>query len=170
MTQPVEALIAECRKAEESCLYTSVTFIIWLRFLRSVRILLNASAVICGALAGWKALSHDYEMAMAVFALLAALLPQIQRVIGLDATINQVAGLAAEFKNLQDHFRRAANVFSQSAFEKFESDTKALFNRLDKARIPCITPPEIFFWLARRKIQKGHYHFDCDEAQSTSGG
>jgi len=162
MTQsPAEALIAECRKAEESCLYTSLSLFIWLRLLRTIRITLNAGAVICAALAGWKAIANQYEMAMAVFALLAALLPQIQRVTGLDTTINQIAGLAGEFKNLQDHFRRAANVTALSSSDKLEAETKSLFDRLDKARAPSVTPPEICFWLAQRKIKKGDYEFDC---------
>jgi hypothetical protein len=167
MTQsPTESLISECRKAEESCLYTSLSFLIWLRHLRIIRIALNAGAVICAALAGWKALANQYEMAMAVFALLAALLPQIQRVTGLDTTIAQIAGLAGEFKNLQDHFRRAANVTALSSFEKFETDAKSLFGRLDKARAPSVTPPEIYFWLAQRKIRKGDYEFDCVQQDS----
>ncbi len=161
-----QALIVECRKAEEGCLYTSVSFMIWLRFLRWVHHLLNAGAVICAALAGWKAIAREpeYAMPMAVFALLAAVLPQVQRVTGLDATIKQMAGLAGDFKNLHDSFRRAANVSGLLAFDKFESEAKALFNRLDKARLPSVTPPEICFWLARWKIKKGHYNFDCDQA------
>ncbi len=166
MTAPVDPLILECRKAEEGCLYTSLSFFIWLRILRVTRIFLNVAAVVCGALAGWKALSHEYEMAMAVFAVLAAILPQVQRVTGMDLAIKQLANLAGEFKNLQDRFRRAASVSSSLPFEDFSSETTELFNRLEKARAPSITPPEFCFWLARRKIRKGHYDFDCSSSQT----
>ena len=158
MTNPTEALARECRELSlNTCLYTSATFFVWLRILRTTRIVLTAAAVICGALATWKALKHEYELMMAVFALLAAVIPPLQRSLGLDAEIDKYARLAGEFKNLQDRFRRAADIGSQKPFAEFEAEAKELFDRLDKARMPSATPPQLCFYIARWQIQRGYY-------------
>jgi hypothetical protein len=39
-----------------------------------------------------------------------------------------------------------------------------LVQRHEEARKECITPPEMFFILGRRKVKSGHYDFDIDEA------
>jgi hypothetical protein len=167
MMNPTQALIDECKRCEEGCGYTAPTFYIWLRILRLVRALLSAVAVVCAVLAARKALLHEYELTMAIFALVAAALPPLQRALGLDAAIDLYAKLSSEFTNLEGSFRRAAAITSQKPFDEFEAETAPLFARLDKARSPSVTPPEFCFRLARRKKQKGHYTFDYDEKRKT---
>ncbi len=165
MNEQTKNLYDECKRLEESCLYTSTSFFIWLRVLRTLKLLMVAASLVLGALASFKLLTDSGHTALvAVFALLAGLLPTIQEAIGLDGAIKETKELSGEFKNLQDLFRRAAGVSAHKPFAEFESDVNALTTRLEKARAASITPPEFIFWLARRKVRTGHYTFDFDEA------
>jgi hypothetical protein len=83
----------------------------------------------------------------------------------LEKSIEQVRVAAAEFKNLQDRFRVAALVSSQKPFDQFEAEVKPLVRRLEDARKLGITPFEICFTFARRKVKAGHYRFDLDELE-----
>lgn len=93
-------------------------------------------------------------------AVLAAIIPPLHRALGLDTAIDLYARLSAEFKNLEGSFTRAARIGSHKALAEFEAETVPLFTRLDAARKPSATPPELCFRLARRKIRAGHYSFD----------
>jgi hypothetical protein len=98
---------------------------------------------------------------MAFAALAGVLLPAVGRALHIDATIQDYTVAAGRFKNLQGEFRRAAQVWSLKSFPQFEDETRRLFKAMAEARKPSLTPPEIMFRLARRKIQKGHYNFDA---------
>lgn len=100
---------------------------------------------------------------MAFAALAGVLLPAVGRALHLDATIQDYTVAAARFKNLQGEFRRAAQVWSLKPFAQFEDEARRLFKAMAEARKPSLTPPEIIFRLARRKIKKGHYSYDVDE-------
>ncbi len=65
----------------------------------------------------------------------------------------------SEFANLRDRFR----IWSQKPFPEFESETRPLFDRLEKARSRALTPPEWCFRRARAKHKAGHYSNDYDE-------
>ena len=73
------------------------------------------------------------------------------------------------FKNLQGEFRRAAEVSSLKSVGQFEEEARRLFKAMAEARRPSLTPPDIIFWMARRKIRKGHYSYDADEHTSETG-
>jgi hypothetical protein len=156
-----DALVAACKeRAQNTCLYTSTTFFIWLRLLRTARNVLAALSVILGAIAAWKVLKQEYELVMAVCALLAAIIPPLQRALGLDAAIERYTKLGAEFKNLEGRFLLAAQVTSLKPFSEFEAEVLQLLKRLDDARLASATPPQFCFWLARHQIKKGHYNPD----------
>jgi hypothetical protein len=101
---------------------------------------------------------------MACAALAGVLLPAVGRALHLDAAIHDYAA-AARFKNLQGEFRRASEVWSLKSVAEFEVEARRLFKAMADARKPSLTPPDIpIFWLARRKIRKGHYTFDADQS------
>ena len=108
------ALIAECRRQEESCLYTSTTLYIWLRQARLLRRVFVVAPLILGALATWSVLDQPDRRWLvwltALCALLAGLFPAVFEALKLDAEIDGIARQAASFKNLQDRFRQAATV------------------------------------------------------------
>ena len=158
-------LIAECRREEENCLYTSTAFFIWLRWLKAFRTVLWVGAAVGSGLAASHILRGDpaYRVTMALAALAGILLPAVGRALHLDATIQDYKLAAARIKNLQGEFRRAAQVWALKPFSQFDHQGERLFKAMAEARKPSLTPPEIIFRLARRKIKKGHYSYDVDE-------
>ncbi|MGO9120695.1 MAG: hypothetical protein ACLQPD_24165 [Desulfomonilaceae bacterium] len=159
-------LALECQRLSESCLYTSTSFFIWLRVLRTMRVIFVVVPLVLGSLAGWKLLVGTelawVKVATAICAFLAGLFPLVHAAVKLDRHITQSGKLAGEFKNLQDRFRQAALVSSKKSFSEFSQDVKPLIERLEKARSYSVTPPEWCFRRAKRKIKFGDYTFDID--------
>lgn len=160
----IAELIFECQRQSESCNYTTVNFTIWLRFLRGARFVCQVSPIIFGALATWKVAAQSSPAFGAVCALLATVIPPAYRASKLDTAIKDYAALAGEYANLRDRFRQMALIASHQEFAAFDAQAKTYFDRLEKARRLTYTPPEWSFWLAQRKIQKGHYKHDYDNA------
>jgi hypothetical protein len=160
------ALAQECKRYSESCLYTSTSFFYWLRVLRLAKTTFIVAPLVLGSLAGWNLLTKsedpNWKIATAICSLLAGLLPSVYSALKLDDNLQVVSTVAGEFKNLQDRFRMAALVSSKKPFPEFEADVKPLLERLEKARARSLTPPELCFWLAQRKVKSGDYTFDVD--------
>ena len=156
------ALVLECEREEENCLYTSTSFFIWVRCLRYVRAILWIGAVAASAVAASHILRGDpsYRILMAAAALGAVILPGIGRAVRIDASIREYAAAAASFKNLQSEFRRAAQVWSLKPYPEFESEARKLFRLMNETRKPSLTPPELCFRLARWKVRRGHYEYN----------
>ncbi len=163
-TKQSEELVTECKRLSESCLYTSASFFIWLRFLRTIKIILIITPLVLGSLASFQILKDaGYATLAAIFAFLAGLIPTIYEALKIDKHINECKELAGEFKNLQDLFRKASLVSAHKSFPEFESDVNKLTERLEKARSNSVTPPEFIFRLAQKKVKSGDYDFDSDE-------
>ena len=162
LSEASAALVRECKREEENCLYTSTSFLIWARCLRYVRAALWIGAVATSAFAASHILRGDpsYRILMAAAALGAVVLPGIGRAVRIDSAIRDYAAAAAVFKNLQSEFRRAAQVWSLKSYPEFESEARKLFRLMNEARKPSLTPPEFCFRLARWKIRQGHYEHD----------
>jgi hypothetical protein len=167
-TSTAEKLIKECRRQEESCLYTSTTLYIWLREARRWRGVFVVVPIILGAIASWSILDRpDNPWALWVTAaagLVAGLLPTIRDALGLDLHVEEMSRHAAQFKNLQDRFRLAADTGESKSEEAFETEVRDLLERLDEARKASMTPPERCFVKAQHKIKAGHYAFAVDHA------
>ena len=166
MDKRIDPLIAECRRQEESCLYTSTMLYIWLRWSRRIRRIFVVLPIVLGGLATWSVLDHPEDKTLtgiaATFALLAGLFPAIYEALKLDTHIDELKRQAAQFKNLQGRFRQAATVTALGPFEDFQSTFDLLIDRMDAARTDSITPPEWCYEAARKKIKAGHYLFDSD--------
>jgi len=162
----VRKLVAECRRQEESCLYTSTSLYMWLRNSRALRRVFIVAPIVLGSLATWSVLDQPDTVWLrwltAIFALVAGLIPAIYQALKLDVDIDEIARHAAQFKNLQDRFRQAANVTALGPWEDFKAEFDALMDRMDTARRASLTPPERYFEAAKKKIKKGHYDFDSD--------
>ena len=163
-----EALVAECAREEENALYTSTTFYIWLRGLRFIRASLWVLAAFASALAASHILRGDpgMKLFMAAAAMAGVLLPGILRALKLDADIRTYADAAGRLKNLQGEFRRARLVWSMKDDREFEDEARKLFKAMNDVRKLSLTPPDLCFQLARRKIKKGDYAHDSDEASA----
>jgi hypothetical protein len=167
-TAEAAEFIAECRRQEESCLYTSTTLYHWLRSIRFWRSTFIAAPIILGSIGSW-ALLKGVQTPLATWftaacSLLAGMFPAIFKALELDGRVSDVSHQAALFKNLQDRFRQAANFSASKPFADAQSEFDGLMKQLETARTASTTPPERFFRSAQRKIKAGHYSFAVDES------
>jgi hypothetical protein len=164
------AIIAECRRHEESCLYTSTTLYIWLRRVRLQKQIFVAAPIIIGGIAGIAILKEWLpDWVMALLAFLASLFPALADGLKIETSVDEITRVAADFKALQDRFRRAANITVLSDIDTAEQALGELMDRMDVARSSSITPPEWAFEEARRKIDAGHYSFAVDAPPTLPG-
>ena len=79
MDERTENLINECKRQEESCLYTSAAFFEWLKSMRLWKRVFVVTPIILGALATWPLFSEEPEFKWftGACALLAGLTPAI---------------------------------------------------------------------------------------------
>lgn len=158
------AIIAECRRQEESCLYTSTTLYIWLRRVRRQKQFFVAAPIVIGGFAGLSILQEwGLEWVMAVLAIIASLFPALADALKFETSVDEISRLAAEFKALQDRFRRTATITALGDLQAVEDALAELMDRMDIARSSSITPPESAFNEAQRKIAEGHYDSSVDQ-------
>ncbi len=100
---------------------------------------------------------------MAVLALIASLFPALADALKFETSVDEISRLAAEFKALQDRFRRAATITALGDVQAAEDALAELMDRMDIARSSSITPPESAFKEAQGKIAEGHYDFSVDQ-------
>lgn len=159
------AIIAECRRQEESCLYTSTTLFIWLRAVRLQKQVFVAAPIFIGGIAGLSILKDwGYDWLIAILTLVASLFPALADALKIETSVDEISRLAAEFKSLQDRFRRNATITALSDVQAAEQGLAELMDRMDIARSHSITPPEWAFTKAQKKIEAGHYSFETDKA------
>lgn len=163
MSTKIEQLVEECKRQEESCLYSSVSFFIWLRCIRWLNRAFIVAPIICGGLASWKILQQQSVIFPAICALGAGLLPAIYKAMDFSGSVKSIAMLAAEFKNLQDRFRQAGKIYALGDEDAFLKQFESLMRKLEDARKWSITPPEWCFNCAQKKIKSGDYDFTADE-------
>lgn len=164
------AIIAECRRQEESCLYTSTSLYVWLRRVRWQKQIFVAAPIIIGGVAGVAILKEWLpDWIMALLAFIASLFPALADGLKIETSVDEITRLAADFKALQDRFRRAANITALSDVDTAEQTLAELMDRMDVARSSSITPPEWAFEEARRKIEGGDYTFAVDVPPKARG-
>jgi hypothetical protein len=168
MDQRTQNLIDECRRMEESCLYTSTTFFEWLKCLRFWRVFFVVTPIILGGIATWPlfAKQDNYKWVTGICALLAGMAPAIYKALDFDVNLNGIAQHAQLSKTLQDRFRQAWRVMALGPFDDFKKEFDELMARKDGARASSLTAPERFFLKALKKIEAGHYSFAIDEQTS----
>lgn len=168
-TPTITNLVKECKRQEESCLYTSTTLYIWLREARLWRAAFIVVPIILGAVSSWSILNRP-ELAWALWVtaaagLIAGVIPAVREALDLDLHVDEISRVASQFKNLQDRFRLAADTGAYKKEDAFEAEVRDLMERLDEARKASVTPPERCFRKAQEKIKQGHYSFSVDETK-----
>jgi hypothetical protein len=168
MDERTQNLIDECKRLEESCLYTSTTLFEWLKRLRLWKVVFVVAPIVLGAVAAWPILKQQtgYEWLTGVCALLAGIAPAVYKALDFDVSLDTVAKHAHQAKILQDRLRQAWRVTALGGFEDFKKEFDDLMTRVDAARSTSLTAPERFFTKAREKIAAGHYSFSVDEKKT----
>jgi hypothetical protein len=164
MDERTQNLISECKRQEESCLYTSTSLFEWLKSLRTWKVVFVVAPIVLGTIATAPLLKGQpgYEWLTGICALLAGLAPAIYKALDFDVNLNVVAQHAHQFKILQDRFRQACRVTALGSPDDFKKEFHDLMTRMDAARTANLTAPERFFRKAQAKIQGGHYDFAVD--------
>ncbi len=164
MDERTQSLIDECKRQEESCLYTAATLFEWLKSMRRWKLAFVVAPIVLGGVATWPLLARqpDYEWVRATCARLAGFAPAVYKARDFDVSLDVIARHAYEFKILQDRFRQACRITALAPGDAFEKEFSSLMERLDVARSPSLTAPERFFRKAQGKIQSGHYNFSVD--------
>jgi hypothetical protein len=124
--------------------------LIWLRWLRGLKVFFAIAPIVFGSLGSWKILSASSDETMkalgALASFLGGLLSTIYSALKLDTHIAEVKTAAGELTNLRDSFRQAALVSSKKPFEESETEVAKLRSRLDKVRSQGLTAPDPCFW------------------------
>jgi hypothetical protein len=91
------ALIAECEREEESCLYTSTSFYVWLRTLKMIRAALWVFGAVGSIVSANSILrgQQGYPIILASLAIAGVLMPGLIKAVQLDTAIRDYAGAAS---------------------------------------------------------------------------
>lgn len=164
MDERTKNLIDECKRQEESCLYTSTALFEWLKFMRWWKIVFVVVPIILGALATWPLLSQTpgHEWLTGVCALIAGIFPAVYKALDFDVSLDLITKNAHQFKILQDRFRQAWSVTALGIHDNFKKEFDDLMARMDTARSSSFAVPERHFKKAQAKIKSGHYDFNVD--------
>lgn len=166
-------LAKECRRQEESCLWTSTILFIWLERHQTIKAWVTVIPILLASTPGvitvLKLLSSEavtkLDVVGAVLAFIAGMTPLIYNALKLDEHIERCRRLSGEYKNLQDRFRQAALVSINKPFKEFEEEVRLLLTRLEQAREVGLATPQWCYDKARIKIEAGHYSFEVDQAK-----
>jgi hypothetical protein len=164
MDQRAQEIIAECKRQQESCNYTSTALYFWLKEVRVYRVAFITLPIVLGSLASAKILlkDPDYDWVTAIAALLAGLFPAIFKALDLDVSLKAMSDAAHRFEILRDRFRQAALITSAKPLAELEEEFADLMRRMDEARNASLAIPERHFGKAQKKIGVGDYDFDSD--------
>ncbi|MCY1217103.1 hypothetical protein D3C87_1075440 [compost metagenome] len=164
MEQRVKEIVAECRRQEESCLYTSTALFQWVKEVKVYRVLFITAPIVLGAFASARFFvkNPDFDLLTAIFSLLAGLFPAIFKALDLDVSIKAISDSATRFKNLQDRFRQAALIGPTGKLDELEDDFKQLMEKMEDARQANLAIPDRHFKKSQTIIAKGDYRFTVD--------
>ncbi len=157
-------LVSECKRPQESCLYTSTAIYEWLKSLRWWRTLFVVLPIIFGGVATWPLLAKaaGFEWVTGIFALMAGIIPAIYKALEFDVSLDTLAKSAHHFEVLRDRFRQAWSVAALGEFDPFKAEFDGLMNRMDAARENSPAIPDRYLKKASRKIKDGVYGFGID--------
>ena len=164
MDQRAQEIIAECKRQQESCNYTSTALYEWLKEVRIYRVSFITLPIIFGSIASAKILLKEpaFDWLTAIAALLAGLFPAIFKALDLDVSIKTMSDSAHRFTVLRDRFRQAALIGATKPIDELEEDFKQLLDRMDDARAASLAIPDRHFKKAQKKITAGNYDFEVD--------
>src|SRR5699024_11040894 len=90
-----EELIAECRRLEESCLYTSTSFYIWLKRRKIIKNIFITVPLVLGAAASWRLLTgsdlESVKVLTSIFAFVAGVMPTVYSALKYDDRLEKCA-------------------------------------------------------------------------------
>lgn len=164
MEARTERLVDECKRQEESCLYTSTALFEWLKSLRCWKIFFVVSPIVLAGVATTLSTDGDtrWSTLAAACTVLAGVATAIYKALDLDVSLDLIAKQANQYKILQDRFRQAWRVGALDDPTKFKAEFDDRMSQMDALRSTSLPPPERFFKRAQTKVRTGDYSFDAD--------
>lgn len=172
MDNQTSNLVDECKRQEQSCLYTSTSLYELAKSRGRWRTLFVLAPILLGGIGGIATLLQKetfptewqkiVQIGASICALLAGMATAIYKALNLDVDLDVVRAHAQQFKALQDRFRQAWRVTALGPFPEFKKSFDDLMTQMDAARATAPTAPERYFAIAQKKIQSGHYEFSVD--------
>lgn len=94
MDRRVIEIVAECRRQEESCLYTSTALFQWVKQVKVFRVLFITAPIVLGSVASACIFLKDptFDWVTSICALLAGLFPAIFKALDLAHRSDRIAG------------------------------------------------------------------------------
>ena len=168
MDERTKSLIDECRRQEESCLYTSTALFEWAKHLRFWKIVfVVVPIVLAGAATGIQpGLSSWTGPLVTICTVFAGIATAVYKALNLDVSLEFVTKQANQFKISQDGFRQAWRIQARANADDFAQHFGDLMERQDELRLASPLPPERFFHRAKKKVESGEYEFDVDRKAS----
>lgn len=156
-------IVKEALRQSESCLWTSTMLFTWLRLVRLQHKIVTLLPIILTGLAGFSYVKEWVpSWSVALMAFLSTLIPSIAEALQIQTHVEELKQLAAEYKALQDRFRRLGKITALGNVDEAEKTLAELMDRMDLARSSSITPPQRYFEEARNQIESGNYDFAVD--------
>ncbi|MDE8345996.1 MAG: hypothetical protein POH28_07480 [Acidocella sp.] len=169
----VNELVKECIRQAESCAYTGANLYIWQKRASMWRASFLVVPIIAAGFSTSQLFTDKlatYGKILATFSgLLAGFFPTIFIALNMDMRVMEIARSAAEFTNLRDRFRQAANVSRYSPYDEFKTEFEALMDRMDAIRTSAPPAPDWCFRETQKKMNKGDYTFTVDEQPPNAG-
>lgn len=168
MDERIKSLIDECRRQEESCLYTSTALFEWAKCLRFWKIVFVVVPIILAGTATGVSpgLSSWTGPLVTICTVFAGIATAVYKALKLDVSLEFVTKHANQFKISQDRFRQAWRIKALSNVDDFTKHFENLMERLSELRSASPLPPERFFHRAKQKLESGDYDFDVDRKAS----
>lgn len=162
----VSELVKECERQAESCAYTGANLYTWQKRASLWRAAFLVAPIIAAGFSTSQFFTDNLGTTGKIFAtftgLLAGFFPAIFIALNMDMRVVEIARSAAEFTNLRDRFRQAANVSQFAPFDEFKAEFEALMDRMDAIRSSAPPAPDWCFKETQKKMDKGDYTFGVD--------
>ena len=156
-------IVKEALRQSESCLWTSTMLFLWLREVKLQHMAVILLPIILTGVAGFSyAKAWLPAWVVALIAFLSTLIPSTAKALDIETHVDELKRQAAEYKALQDRFRRLARITALGNVDEAENSLAELMDRMDVVRSSSITPPQRYFDRARSQIEGGHYDFAVD--------
>lgn len=156
-------IVKEALRQSESCLWTSTMLFTWLRRVRWQHKAIVLAPIALTALAGAGFAKEWWPASvLAVLAFLGSLIPSLAEALDIQTHVAELKRVAAEYKALQDRFRRLARITALGDVDKAEAELGDLMDRMDAVRSVSVTAPQRYFESARKQIEGGNYDFAVD--------
>lgn len=153
------ALLASTVDVARNALWNYVTLIVWLRWLRRMRVVGSILPIVFGGLGSWHILSTNSgpSLVAAVFSLLAGLLPLLYYAAGVDEQIASAERIAGGYRRIEAKLRALVFGYGMLSSAERRQTYDMTFAEYLELKSIAHTAPRLAFAEAERLIANKDY-------------